>query len=103
MSEENERSDAMLGSLPAALADYKQLAKDCGVDEGIDLPVVAMAFVHGAAYGAKQPTLTDEELEAIERAAFWMARVAESRGDIHSAWYLVSDAATLRGISSRLG
>jgi hypothetical protein len=68
MSDDTERSAAMRGSLPAALADYKQLAKDCGVDEGIDLPVVAMAFVHGAAYGAKHPTLTDEEREAIEKA-----------------------------------
>jgi hypothetical protein len=46
-------------------------------------------------------TLTDEERQAIERAAAWMARVAESRGDIHSAWYLVSDAATLRGLLER--
>ena len=68
MSDDTERSAAMRGSLPAALADYKQLAKDCGVDEGIDLPVVAMAFVHGAAYGAKHPTLTDEEREAVEWA-----------------------------------
>jgi hypothetical protein len=49
----------------------------------------------------RQPTLTDEERQAIERAAAWMARVAESRGDIHSAWYLVSDAATLRGLLER--
>jgi hypothetical protein len=70
MSDENERSAAMRGSLPAALADYKQLAKDCGVDEGIDLPVVAMAFVHGAAYGAKHPTLTDEERQVIEWCIF---------------------------------
>jgi len=65
--EVDEMSDGSRGSLPAALADYKQLAKDCGVDEGIDLPVVAMAFVHGAAYGAKQPTLTDAEREATRR------------------------------------
>ncbi len=74
MSDMNERSDAMRGSLPVALANYKQLARDCGVDEGIDLPVVAMAFLHGAAYGAKHHTLTDAEASALEfmlRHAAW--------------------------------
>ena len=46
--------------------------------------------------------LTDAELEAIRRAADWLAKAAESRNDIHTAGYLCDDAAVLRGLLGRL-
>jgi hypothetical protein len=47
--------------------------------------------------------LTDEEREAVERAAQWMVQLAKDRGEIHSAGYFVDDADTLRGLLERLG
>ena len=47
--------------------------------------------------------LTVAEREAVERAAQWMVQLAKDRGEIHSAWYLVDDAAILRGLLSRTG
>lgn len=47
------------------------------------------------------PPLTDAEREAVERAADWMVQLAKDRGEIHSAGYLVDDAATLRGLLAR--
>lgn len=48
-------------------------------------------------------TLTGEEREAVERAAQWMVQLAKNRGEVHSAGYLVDDAATLRGLLERTG
>jgi hypothetical protein len=45
--------------------------------------------------------LTDEERQAIERQADWMARKAQEAGDIHSADLRLQEAATLRGLLER--
>ena len=76
MSDENERSGASDGSV---------------------------ADIIGRLLAALQPTLTDAEREAVERAAQWMVQLAQDRGEIQSAGYLVDDAATLRGLLSRMG
>ena len=48
------------------------------------------------------PLLTDQERQAVERAAAYLAKAAESRGEIHSAGYLCDDAAMLRALLERL-
>jgi hypothetical protein len=45
--------------------------------------------------------LTDEERQAIERQADWMAMQAQEAGDIHSADLRSQEAATLRGLLER--
>jgi secreted protein with Ig-like and vWFA domain len=46
--------------------------------------------------------LTATERGAVERAAAWLAKAAESRKEIHSAGYLCDDAAVLRSVLERL-
>jgi hypothetical protein len=55
-----------------------------------------------AVFAITAPTLTATERGAVERAAAWMARAAESRGELHSAGYLCADAAVLRSMLERL-
>ena len=45
--------------------------------------------------------LTDEERQAIDRQADWLARKAQEAGDIHSADLRSQEAATLRGLLER--
>ena len=45
--------------------------------------------------------LTATERGALERAASWLAKAAESRKELHSAGYLCEDAAVLRSILER--
>ena len=45
--------------------------------------------------------LTDEERQAIDRQADWLARKAQEAGDIHSADLRLQEAATLRGLLAR--
>ena len=45
--------------------------------------------------------LTDEERQAIERQADWMAMQTQEAGDIHSADLRSQEAATLRGLLER--
>ena len=45
--------------------------------------------------------LTDEERQAIERQAGWLAIAAQQAGDIHSADLRSQEAATLRGLLER--
>jgi hypothetical protein len=45
--------------------------------------------------------LTDEERQAIERQADWLAMQAQQAGDIHSADLRSQEAATLRGLLER--
>ena len=45
--------------------------------------------------------LTDEERQAIDRQADWLARKAQEAGDIHSADLRLQEAATLRGLLER--
>jgi leucyl aminopeptidase (aminopeptidase T) len=45
--------------------------------------------------------LTDDERQAIERQADWLARKAQEAGDIHSADLRLQEAATLRGLLER--
>jgi hypothetical protein len=45
--------------------------------------------------------LTDEERQAIDRQADWLARKAQQAGDIHSADLRSQEAATLRGLLER--
>ena len=45
--------------------------------------------------------LTDEERQAIDRQADWLARKAQEAGDIHSADLRLQEAATLRGLLKR--
>jgi hypothetical protein len=45
--------------------------------------------------------LADEERQAIERQADWLARKAQEAGDIHSADLRLQEAATLRGLLER--
>ena len=45
--------------------------------------------------------LTDDERQAIERQADWLARKAQEAGDIHSADLRSQEAATLRGLLER--
>jgi hypothetical protein len=45
--------------------------------------------------------LTDEERQAIERQADWLAMQAQEAGDIHSADLRSQEAATLRGLLER--
>jgi hypothetical protein len=46
--------------------------------------------------------LTATERGAVERAAAWLLKAAESRGEIHTAGYLWEDATVLRSILERL-
>ena len=45
--------------------------------------------------------LADEERQAIDRQADWLARKAQEAGDIHSADLRSQEAATLRGLLER--
>jgi hypothetical protein len=45
--------------------------------------------------------LTDEERQAIDRQADWLAMQAQEAGDIHSADLRSQEAATLRGLLER--
>jgi hypothetical protein len=45
--------------------------------------------------------LTDEERQAIERQAEWLAMQTQEAGDIHSADLRSQEAATLRGLLER--
>jgi hypothetical protein len=45
--------------------------------------------------------LTDDERQAIERQADWLAMQAQEAGDIHSADLRSQEAATLRGLLER--
>jgi hypothetical protein len=45
--------------------------------------------------------LTDEERQAIDRQADWLAMQAQQAGDIHSADLRSQEAATLRGLLER--
>ena len=45
--------------------------------------------------------LADEERQAIDRQADWLARKAQEAGDIHSADLRLQEAATLRGLLKR--
>jgi hypothetical protein len=45
--------------------------------------------------------LTDEERQAIERQADWLAMQTQQAGDIHSADLRSQEAATLRGLLKR--
>ena len=45
--------------------------------------------------------LTDQERQAIDRQADWLARKAQEAGDIHSADLRLQEAATLRGLLAR--
>ena len=45
--------------------------------------------------------LADEERQAIDRQADWLARKAQEAGDIHSADLRLQEAATLRGLLER--
>jgi len=48
------------------------------------------------------PSITATERGAVERAAAWLEKAAQSRGEIHSAGYLCDDAAVLRAMLGRL-
>ena len=88
-----EPSGADGGSTSGAFAEYKRLARICGVDEGIDLPVVAMAFIHGAAYGARHPKLTDEERVALAHFSYMGGGVCQ---------LTTTHAATVRSLLGRV-
>jgi hypothetical protein len=45
--------------------------------------------------------LTDQERQAIDRQADWLAMQAQEAGDIHSADLRSQEAATLRGLLER--
>ena len=45
--------------------------------------------------------LADEERQAIDRQADWLAMQAQEAGDIHSADLRLQEAATLRGLLKR--
>ena len=45
--------------------------------------------------------LTDNERQALERQADWLAMKAQQAGDIHSADMRLQEAATLRGLLER--
>ena len=45
--------------------------------------------------------LTDEERQAIDRQADWLAMQTQEAGDIHSADLRSQEAATLRGLLER--
>jgi leucyl aminopeptidase (aminopeptidase T) len=45
--------------------------------------------------------LTDDERQAIDRQADWLAMQAQEAGDIHSADLRSQEAATLRGLLER--
>jgi hypothetical protein len=47
--------------------------------------------------------MTDAERQALVRAAGWLSDIAMTRKDIHTAGYVVDDAATLRAIAERHG
>ena len=53
-------------------------------------------------YLSPQLSISRPERLAIGRAADWLEKLAESRNDIHTAWYLCDDAATLRKLLDRL-
>ena len=53
-------------------------------------------------YLCPQLSISRPERLAIRRAADWLAKVAESRNDIHTACYLCDDAAVLRGLLERI-
>ena len=54
-----------------------------------------------AAYEIERLRLTDEERQAIDRQADWLAMQAQEAGDIHSADLRSQEAATLRGLLKR--
>jgi hypothetical protein len=105
-NEVNEMSAASRGSQPVAWAVIPSTVLagrawrvTLDKEEAERLSCGAMLVV--PLYEQPQPTLTDAEREAVERAAGAMAKAAESRGEIQAAWYLVDDAATLRGLLER--
>ena len=55
-----------------------------------------------AAEEIKRLRLTDEERQAIERQADWLAMKSQQAGDIHSAGLRAQEAATLRGLLERM-
>lgn len=52
-------------------------------------------------YLCPQLSFSDAERMAIQRAADWLATHAQTRNDIHTAWYLCDDAAVLRKLLER--
>ena len=56
----------------------------------------------GAVTVTMDNALTPVERLAIESAAYWLVKAAESRNDIHTAGYLCDDAAVLRKLLDRL-
>ncbi len=47
--------------------------------------------------------LTKKQRDAVGRAYEWLRQIASQRKDIHSAGYVLDDAATLRGLLARDG
>ena len=58
-------------------------------------------MIHRLARALEAARLTDEERQAIDRQADWLARKAQEAGDIHSADLRSQEAATLRGLLER--
>jgi len=84
--------------VPAAQAD----AMWATLRDALGLPVGhATARGVAAAPPAGSVTLTDEEREAMKRTIGWLSTIATQRGDIHTAQYVLDDAATLRGLLAR--
>ena len=81
-----KRVRAITGSREPTIEDYHTALVQCLKDKAAEI---------------ERLRLTDAEREAVERAAAWMADRAKDRGDIHSAVYLLDDAAMLRGLLER--
>jgi len=47
--------------------------------------------------------MTEAERQALVRAACWLSDIAMTRKDIHTAGYVVDDAAALRDLARRHG
>jgi hypothetical protein len=94
---DDARGDVMASDLPVAVRIHQYLRT---LSTHLRERAAAMLLAE-ARDEIERLRLTDEERQAIDRQADWLARKAQEAGDIHSADLRLQEAATLRGLLER--